>query len=98
MLKRFNNGLGIVILVAVMAVTPLVPAAVSAPAPDWKWDSQGRVYDASGNYRSLSDEEACRMYGMCKGPGASDPADSTQTDGFLFWFAGAGGDSGGGCR
>ena len=48
--RNFNNGLGVAILVAIMAVTPLIPAAVSSPPPQWVWDADGRVTDATGQF------------------------------------------------
>jgi len=65
--RRYINGLGIAIIASVMAVTPLVPVAMSAPTPKWVWDSEGKVHDASGMYRSMTDEEACTQLGLCKG-------------------------------
>lgn len=64
--RHYHNGLGIGILVVIMSVTPLIPAAVSAPQPQWVWDANGKVHDASGQYRSLTDEEACRLLDLCK--------------------------------
>lgn len=93
MQRRDNNGLGILILVVIMAVTPLVPAAVSATSPQWVWDSDGKVSDASGQFRSLTDQEACVLYGLCKEIKLRDlstDSDSTGSDG--------GPSDGGGCR
>ena len=56
MLKRYTNGLGIAFVSAIMAVTPLIPAAVSAPAPVWVWDEQGRVSDSSGQFVRVEEE------------------------------------------
>lgn len=91
-MMRLNNGLGIVILVTIMAVTPLVPAAVSAPQPLWVWDADGRVHDTSGLYRSISDEEACLLYGFCK----ELKKESVATESPVI-ADGGGGDSSGGC-
>jgi hypothetical protein len=64
---RYTNGLGIVILMTIMAVTPLIPhAAMSAAEPHWVWDEDGKVSDSNGVYRTLSEDEACAMYGLCK--------------------------------
>lgn len=48
--KSYSNGLGIVALAIIVAATPLVPAAASSPLPQWVWDADGRVTDASGQY------------------------------------------------
>jgi hypothetical protein len=94
--RHFSNGLGVMLLVIIMGLTPLIPAAVSAPEPKWVWDDEGKVHDANSNYRTLTDEEACAMYGFCREihprfavssglAGADGPGD----------LAGLGGDSGG---
>lgn len=88
LMSRVKNGLGwiqaLVILLALLAAITLMsfPAAGSAPPPQWVWDDQGRVHDSTGQYRRLSDEEACEMYDLCRRPltakseAASDPAGS----------------------
>lgn len=63
-MRRVNNGL-VVLLMALVAVLPMrFPSAAgsAAASPDWKWDSQGRVHDASGQYRVLTREEACKLF------------------------------------
>jgi hypothetical protein len=64
MMRCANNGL-VVLLVAMVAILPMQfpSAAVSAgSSPDWRWDEQGRVYDASGQYRVLTREETCKLF------------------------------------
>jgi hypothetical protein len=84
--RHYSNGLGIAVVSAILAVTPLVPVAVSAPQPEWYWDSEGKVHDASGMYRTMTDDEACTQLGLCKGITIIYPG----------IIPGAGGDSGGG--
>jgi len=90
--RRANNGLGIALLVAIMAVTPLIPAAMSVNPPQWTWDAHGRVSDATGQFRSLTEQEACEMYDFCRQP---QPPITVAEQG-----PGSGGDGsdGGGCR
>jgi len=65
MFRCVNNGLGIFVLVAIMAVTPLVPAAMSTNPPQWVWNEKGEVHDASGQFQRLTAEEACQLYNLC---------------------------------
>lgn len=87
MRRSVNNGLGAIALSAIMAVTPLVPAAVSSSPPQWVWDEDGRVHDATGQYRPLTEEEACEMYGFCRNikikfaSASSSSGDSEGSDG-----------------
>jgi hypothetical protein len=103
-MRRVNNELGVLILVVVMALTPLVPYAVGNAAanspPIWMWTPDGKVYDASGQYVTISDEELFRIMGWEWKPkprffepdGASLSSNSGGGDG-----AGSG-NGGGGCR
>lgn len=92
MKTRYTNGLGIVILMTIMAVTPLIPhAAMSAPEPHWVWDQDGKVHDANGNYRTMTEEEANDFFGISKVvPKFAVASASGSGSG-----EGAGGDSGG---
>ncbi len=65
-MKRFMFALILTLLVGVQAF--------GASPPQWVWDEQGRVTDSTGQYRRLSDEEACKLYGLCKGGAPSKPA------------------------
>lgn len=91
--RRANNGLGIALLVAIMAVTPLVPAAMSVNPPQWTWDAEGRVSDASGQFRSLTEQEACEMYDICRRPQISVTVADQGASG-----SGGEGPDGGGCK
>lgn len=93
MQRRVNNGLGIMMLVTIMAVTPLVPAAVSATPPQWVWNEKGEVHDATGQFRRLTAEEACALYGLCSRMLVMASAASAGPTG-----SGEGGPDGGGCR
>jgi len=81
------------ILVFIMGITPLIPAAVSAKSPQWVWDSQGKVHDATGQYRRLSDEEACLIYNLCPAVvalgilGSAGSGDSDNGPGCFMWEA-----------
>jgi hypothetical protein len=94
MLRCVNNGLGIFALVAIMAVTPLVPAAMSTNPPQWVWNEKGEVHDATGQFRRLTAEEACLLYNLCPqvviASAAVASVGSTGSDGE--------GPDGGGCR
>lgn len=73
-MKRVKNGQGkglaylvliIFLSIAIGATLMTFPAAGSAPPPQWVWDEEGQVTDATGQYRRLTDEEACEMYDLC---------------------------------
>jgi hypothetical protein len=91
--ERYMNAIGVLILVGIMTVTPLVPYAVSAPPPQWVWDEEGRVSDATGQYRSMTDEEIFEAFGVWpkKAIEYRSVASSGSADG-----SGGGGNDGGG--
>jgi len=99
MQRRAKNRLVILLVIAIAVITAITlmgfPAAGSATPPQWVWDEQGRVTDATGQYVRLTDEEACEMYDLCPEMAigialASVGSGSTGSDGA--------GPDGGGCR
>lgn len=66
-MRCVSNGLAIVLVILVALIPMRFPAAGSAAAsPEWKWDAEGRVHDATGQYRSMTEEEVCREFGWCR--------------------------------
>jgi hypothetical protein len=65
LMMRVSNALGVLILIGIMAFTPLIPqVGMSAQPPQWVWDEDGHVHDATGQFRSLTDAEVAAQFGV----------------------------------
>ena len=68
---RAKNGLGLLLVIIIVLFLAMklmeFPAAGSEgpneDEPQWVWDSEGRVHDVSGKYRTMTDEEVCEQLG-----------------------------------